>query len=119
MTDKIDNKADIQELILKIKNKREIWQLSPRPKNYKTLSDLGMDEDDIFDKIYENISLSNYSSGPLPDNHISPVKGDIWIFGLVIVGVNCYLKFQDKPTGIIMWISIHEQEHTLDFPYSH
>lgn len=96
-----------------------MWNLSPRPKNYKTLSALNMNEDDIFDKIYTNISLYNYSSGPLSDNHTPPVKGDIWIFGIMINGISCYLKFQDKPTGIIMWISIHEQEHTLAFPYLH
>ncbi len=96
-----------------------MWHLSPRPKNYKTLSPLNMNEDDIFDKIYKNISLHNYSSEPLSDNLIPPVKGNIWIFGLMINDINCYLKFQDKPTGIIMWISIHEQKHPLVFPYLH
>ncbi|WP_125710674.1 hypothetical protein [Companilactobacillus zhongbaensis] len=114
---------DVEKIIDKIKNNRPHWKLSGRRKNHLTITQLGSDTEDIFDEVYQNISVANYSSGPLQDNHIPPVDGDIWIFGLRLYGenpegLNCYLKFQDKPNGLILWISLHEQEYPLDFPYS-
>ncbi|MFT8477493.1 MAG: hypothetical protein ABF682_08815 [Liquorilactobacillus sp.] len=64
-----------------------------------------------------SLTWQNYISGPIADNHQPPVPGNIWIFGLDIDNLSCYLKFQDKPSGTVLWISLHEAEHPLYFPY--
>jgi len=113
----LTNPDDIKNIVKKIKERRNEWKLSPRRKNIQTLSELGLVESLVFDIIYEKISWTNYSSGPESDNHSNPIPGDIWIFGLNISNTNCYLKFQDRPNGIVMWISLHKQERPLNFPF--
>ena len=114
---KMANPNEIKKVIEVIKKKRFFWKLSHRSKNYQTLSILGLGEEAIFNIIYNDLSWRDYSSGPLLDDHIPPIPGNIWIFGLTISNQKCYLKFQDKPSGIIMWISIHKQEYPLYLPY--
>lgn len=112
------NPDDIKEIIKKIKQKRESWKLSPRRKNIQTLAMLGIVENIALDEIYDKITWRDYHSGPSLDNHNPPVPGNIWVFGLTLSGTDCYLKFQDKPSGTIMWISLHEQERPLNLPYN-
>lgn len=112
--------ADIEEIksILKsIRKRRNKWRMSNRSKNIATLRYLGITDEVAFDSIYNQLRYYDYVRGPEPDNHPKPIPGDIWIFGLVISDEECYLKFQDKPSGIVMWISIHKAIRPLSFPY--
>ena len=88
---------DIKNIIVSIQNRREQWRLSTRQKNLLT--------------------WKNYISGPIADNHQPPVPSDVWVFGLDINGLSCYLKFQDRPSGVVIWISLHEAEYPLYFTY--
>jgi len=45
---------------------------------------------------------------------VPPIPGNIWIFGL---NVDLYLKFQDRPEGPVIWISIHQANYPMNFPY--
>lgn len=113
----LTNVDDIKNIIKDIQNRRNQWQLSSRPKNLQTLSELGIDKDIAFDKIYNLLTLEKYVSGPIADDHNPPIPGNIWIFGLDIDNTSCYLKFQDRPNGVVLWISLHEAEYPLHFPY--
>ncbi|WP_225419840.1 hypothetical protein [Levilactobacillus cerevisiae] len=108
----------INSVLKRIKQRRSQWRLSPRRKNLLMLSRLGIKHSLVFDIINQQLTWYNYISGPESDNHEPPFPGDIWVFGIVIQGYECYLKFQDKPNGIVMWISIHLAEHKLIFPYT-
>ncbi|MCH5463433.1 hypothetical protein L3V66_11860 [Secundilactobacillus sp. HBUAS58055] len=109
------NIKDIEKILETIRNRRSQWRLSLRRKNLLGLAALGIDEDIAFDVIYQNLKYQDYVSGPEADN--KGVPGNVWIFGLNISDVLCYLKFQDKPSGIVMWISLHPAEYPLTFPY--
>lgn len=111
------NIDEIKSIVMTVKNRRAHWLLSSRAKNYQTLSKLGLTDQIVFDLILKKLSLGNYISGPLMDNHIPPVAGNVWIFGLILMSTECYLKFQERPSGIIIWISIHEAKYRLIYPY--
>lgn len=111
------NRDDVKKIVSKIRTRRDRWVLSRRPKNIQTLTKLAMTDVEIFNLIYQRISWQDYISGPELDNHTKPIPGDIWIFGLTIEGELCYLKIQDKPSGIVMWISVHIAAYPLHFPY--
>lgn len=89
--------------------------MSPRQKNLLTLAKIGLGQDAVFDEIYQRISIDDYVDGPVADDKGRP--GNIWIFGMTISEVNCYLKFQEKNNNVIFWISIHEAEYPLKFPF--
>lgn len=110
-------REEIEEILRSIRLRRELWVLSPRRKNLQTLSALGMDGETVFGIIYDTLSWRDYSKGPEPDNHVPPIPGNIWVFGLIISGQQCYLKFQDKPERTVMWISIHQAERQVELPY--
>lgn len=110
-------REEIEKILHNIRLRRELWRLSPWRKNLQTLSALGMDDQAVFDIIYNTLSWRDYSKGPESDNHIPPIPGDIWVFGLDISGQQCYLKFQDKPEKTVMWISIHHAEQQVELPY--
>lgn len=107
----------IQEVVGDIRSRRNSWQLSLRPVNLKTLDVLGITQDIAFSLIWRQLTWQDYISGPVADNHVQPIPGDIWVFGLTIEHQPCYLKFQDKPSGIVMWISLHIADYELRFPY--
>lgn len=92
-------------------------EVKSEKKNLLTLASLGLDSTAIFDFIYKSLSWRDYVSGPEKDNHKPPIPGDIWIFGLVIENQLCYLKFQDRPNGLVIWISIHKAEYPIYFLY--
>lgn len=111
------SKNEIEKIIQDIKSRRDSWYFSPRRKNIVTLTELGLDQKEIFEIIIENLSWTDYVQGPEPDDHEPPIPGNIWIFGLNIENNEIYLKFQDRPTGIIVWISIHKAAYRLSYPY--
>ncbi|WP_203652180.1 hypothetical protein [Secundilactobacillus yichangensis] len=109
----------IKSMLESIRQRRRLWKLSRRRKNQQTLSALGIEDDELaFDTIYDHLKYQNYISGPELDNHTPIVPGVIWVFGLNINGEDCYLKFQDKPSGAVIWISLHIAEYPMVFPYS-
>ncbi|WP_267202589.1 hypothetical protein [Limosilactobacillus kribbianus] len=107
----------IQIVVKSIKNRRDKWCLSTRHKNLVTLVKLGVDQETVFDEIYQRLNWRDYISGPESDNHIPAIPGDVWVFGMEVCDRLCYLKFQDRPNGVIMWISLHCAEYSLNFPY--
>lgn len=108
----------IENILRSIRQRRRLWKLSQRRKNQQTLSVLGIDDELALDNIYDNLKYQNYISGPELDNHTPIVPGEIWVFGLNINGEDCYLKFQDKPSRVVIWISLHIAEYPMVFPYS-
>lgn len=109
--------AEIRRLLTKIKAKSNRWQLSPRPKNIELMKTAGASKKDIFERIYHDINWQDYLAGPEADNHVIPIPGDVWVFGMDLFGVPCYLKFQDRPTGVVVWISIHQASYPFQYPY--
>ncbi|AYM01874.1 hypothetical protein D8911_02285 [Levilactobacillus brevis] len=108
---------EVRAIVANIKAKRSNWRVSKRDKNRELVSILAVPQSEILDMIYSDLSWHNYSSGPKADNHTPQLPGDIWIFGLTISGIDCYLKFQDRPSGVVMWISIHPVEYPLNMPF--
>lgn len=76
---------DIKKIIANIRNRRAQWKLSSRHKNLMTLSELGIDQEIAFDVIYNRLRPQNYISGPEPDDHPTPIPGNVWVFGLIIL----------------------------------
>ncbi len=111
----LTNINDIKKIIIDIQKRRNYWKLSTRRKNLLTLTELGITQSIAFDLIYNHIEWRDYVSGPQLDDHAIP--GNIWVFGLTINDHPCYLKFQDRPNGIVMWISFHIADYPLHFPY--
>mgnify|MGYP000984424124 CR=1 FL=1 len=109
--------SSVKNLLETIRGKRDKWQLSHRRKNVLALAGLGVDEEIALDTIYQKLSYRDYSSGPLPDDHRPPIPGEVWIFGFNISDELCYLKFQNRPNGIVIWISLHQAEYPLEFPF--
>ena len=97
--------------------RRDFWTLSGRQKNIQALQKLGLDAQAAFDEIYDNLSWKDYIAGPLKDNHPQPIPGDIWILGLRIENIECYLKFQDHQSKRIILISLHPAEFPLYYPF--
>ncbi|WP_239064542.1 MULTISPECIES: hypothetical protein [Levilactobacillus] len=114
---KICDPKTVHSFLMTIKHRRSQWRLSYRQKNLLTLSQLGLGATPVLDIINRQLTWQDYISGPLADNHQPPIPGAIWIFGLTILKQPCYLKFQDRPDGIVMWISLHIAEFNLKFPY--
>ncbi|WP_334329791.1 hypothetical protein [Companilactobacillus sp. HBUAS59699] len=110
------SREKVNEELQNIFSRRNEWRLSMRPKNLETLSRLAIDEKIAFEILVDNLTWKNYISGPKPDNHMPPSTGDIWIFGININSEECYLKFQDKPNGIVIWISYHIALYPLHYP---
>ena len=113
----MSSSKDEIEIIQDIKSRRDSWLLSRRRKNIVTLTELGLDQEEIFEIIIENLSWTDYVQGPELDDHEPSIPGNIWIFGLNIENNELYLKFQDRPTGIVVWISIHKAAYRLNYPY--
>lgn len=111
------SKDEIEKIIQDIKNRRDSWIFSLRRKNIVTLTEIGLDQEEIFEIIFEKLSWTDYVKGPEPDDHEPPIPGDIWMFGLNIENNEIYLKFQDRPTGIVVWISIHKATYRMIYPY--
>lgn len=64
-----------------------------------------------------NLSIENYSSGPIPDTYDN---GYIWIFGIDIDCVEIYIKvaIKEAPDGKkAVLISFHKAEYPLPHPF--
>ena len=82
-----------------------------------------------YDLNEKNCQISFYSEAQqepqtmelVADNYQIPLvlgrKGDVWLFGLDIENIECYLKFQIKGGNIIFWISTHPAEYSLEYPF--
>jgi len=114
---KMSTPTEIGELLRNIRSRYLNWHLSPRQKNLQTLSALGITSPIALKIIFDTLHWKDYVSGPQLDNHHPPLPGEIWIFGLTISHRQCYLKLQDQPTGIVIWISFHFAQYPLKFPY--
>ncbi len=113
----MNEKNRVKIKVLEIKRRYSYWQVSGRRKNMLTFAKLGFTSSVILEEIYRKLEWKDYISGPEVDNHKPPIQGEVWKFGKTIAGVTCYLKFQDRPDGVIFWISIHEAQFPLDYPF--
>ncbi len=114
---KMGQKNEIKSVITFIRNYRNNWRISKRGKNLASMTTLGIDLDEILNEIYLNINWQDYVSGPEEDNHDPKIPGNIWIFGMKIEDIECYLKFQIKDNNIIFWISVHPAQYELHYPF--
>ncbi|RRK09759.1 hypothetical protein D1831_10915 [Lactiplantibacillus garii] len=105
----------VKAVVALIKAHRNKWRISHRGKNLVAMAALGIDLDQILNEIYCGITWQDYVSGPEADRNGIP--GPIWVFGMVIEEVECYLKFQIKRGNIIFWISTHPAEYPLHYPF--
>ncbi len=113
----VASKLEIEQVLNTIRRFRSNWYLSKRSKNYLTLQRLGIGPQVAFDEIYTRLSWQDYISGPECDRHVPPVPGQVWVFGLTIEDCQCYLKFQLRPNKMVIWISLHQAEYPLKYPY--
>lgn len=113
----MSREEEVKAIVVLIKSNKNNWKISHRAKNYSAAVTLGIDLDEILDKIYQKITWRNFVAGPMADNHHPRIPGDIWLFGMDIENTECYLKFQIKSGNIIFWISTHPAEHPLNYPF--
>jgi len=107
--------AEIRKVVSSIKARRNDWIISERRKNDTLPRMLAIPKSEILDIIFNVLNWRDYSSGPEDDKNKIP--GKIWIFGLTISEIDCYLKFQDRPSGVIVWISVHPAEYPMRLPF--
>jgi len=110
----VATQEEIEAILKSICKRRDSWIFSTRWVNLLTLIELGIDQDEILEIIDQTLDWRDYVEGPEADNHVPPIPGNIWIFGL---NVDLYLKFQDRPEGPVIWISIHQANYPMNFPY--
>lgn len=108
---------EIEAILKSIRQRRDSWIFSTRRVNLMTLAELGIDQDEILEIIDHTLDWKDYVEGPEADNHVPPIPGNVWIFGLSIDETELYLKFQDRPEGPVIWISIHQANYPMNFPY--
>lgn len=111
------HEAEVREVIALIKRERARWQISHRAKNLQAMVELGIDLDQTLEEIYNHITWQDYVSGPEDDNHNPIIPGPVWVFGMELEEIECYLKFQVKSSRIIFWISVHPAKYPLNYPY--
>ncbi len=94
---------------------------SPREKNWKVLTDLGLTLTDQW-KLIQELTVEDYISGPEPDRIR---RGDVWVFGVNLQTVELYIKLQiseytpldtNKLIRQPICISFHAAEYPLCYP---
>lgn len=93
---------------------------SDRTKNEQTMLSLGFSDRHVGEEIL-TLTYKNYHKGP-EDNRSKdgPSKGEIWVFGKEIAGIEIYIKIHIVPTKRdthCVCISFHEAEYSLTYPY--
>jgi len=84
-------------------------------KNREALISLGLTYK-LRDYEIRTLSVENYCSGPTKDDL---AKGDYWVFGKMINGVEVYIKLKiasDKLNENALCISFHAAERPLKYP---
>lgn len=109
--------AEIKAILTQIKLSPNRWRLSPRVKNIALMQKVGVSKAAVFEEIFKTLNWQDYLAGPEADDHVDPIPGDIWLFGRNLFGIPCYLKFQNRPTGVVVWISIHQADYPFKRPY--
>lgn len=76
----------------------------------------------------KELTISNYSEGPIADDQNVPSKGDLWIFGKNIRPENpkrkkleteFYIKVQlGYPNHDVICISFHPSEYKMKYPFN-
>lgn len=105
---------EVATVVSSLKENYSKWVTVPRPENQQTARDLGMSSKAILHYICQHLSPQNYVDGPLKDTSQHGYSGDVWIFGLTIRDIECYLKVQ-RQTDWDCWISIHESKHSIHY----
>ncbi len=90
----------------------EKWLLEPRDKNMACLNALDLAVGDV-PRIIQTLTISDYSSGPLPDDKGRP---DVWWeFGPVYLGRTLYVKIAVSK-GYARICSLHSAQWPMDYP---
>ena len=103
---------DVKDLIY-----RGNLYVKPHHKNRQTLIDLGLNYRQRED-ILLSLALSNYSSGPTPDEYKT---GHYWVFGKHIEKTEIYIKLKivtynyDNEQAVCL--SFHTAEYPLNYPF--
>jgi hypothetical protein len=78
--------------------------------------------------ILKELTISNYSEGPIADDQNVPSKGDLWVFGKNIMPENpkrkkleteFYIKVQlGYPDREVICISFHPSDYEMKYPFN-
>lgn len=92
------------------------YLIRDRVKNRNSLIELGLTERQR-DNVILSLSVEDYCSGPEKDEF---KRGDYWVFGKAIDGVEVYIKLQivsDRHDEHAICLSFHRAEWSLKFPF--
>ncbi len=84
-----------------------------REKNMKTLAELGLLPEDVF-QILTELTPQNYYRGPSTDYDTNEIE-TIWEFGITLEGREIYIKLK-LTSDYVKDISFHFAEKELKFP---
>lgn len=93
------------------------YLIGDRVKNRNSLIELGLTESQR-NTVILSLSVEDYCSGPVKDEY---KRGDYWIFGKAIDGVEVYIKLQivpDRHDEHAICLSFHRAELSLKFPFA-
>jgi hypothetical protein len=88
------------------------------PKNFQALAELGITVKQR-EEILLNLSVDDYSSGPLEDRDY---PGDVWIFGTKIDHIETYIKLKletRRGVDFARCYSFHPAEFKMNYPFRH
>jgi len=111
---------EIQGFLLDVKMAivRKKISLVRRKENLECLAKHGWSIDDILFGI-SALTYRNYISGPEEDDD-PRFNGDIWKFGHIIDGTECYIKIKlvvVKDGELLVCLSFHEPIYEMRYPY--
>ncbi len=97
-------------------------ELIPRPDNRRAMEFFGFTRETVTLELLQ-LTVENYSEGPLPDRDGRP--GDVWIFGYELYGNHMYVKLKignkvlatGEAVGIAICLSWHLAEKPLRLPF--
>lgn len=96
----------------------KIWDIvfmDDRAKNTQTLSLLEISPA-VRKKVINELSLEDYSEGPLPDKQF--LGNDLWVFGKAVKQQEVYIKITlGLVNKNVICISFHVAEYPMNYPF--
>lgn len=112
------NESKVKRFLEDFQTKMKIWDIifmDDRAKNTRTLSLLEISPA-VRKKVIGELSLEDYSQGPLPDKQF--LGDDLWVFGKVVKQQEIYIKITlGLPGKRVICISFHAAEYPMSYPF--
>ncbi|WMX14728.1 hypothetical protein [Aureispira sp. CCB-E] len=108
---------DVEAFLDDFKAKLSVFNIVfyAREKNRETLLELEISPLER-ENIVKNLSVEDYSEGPLGDNNGGP---DLWVFGKLVKGREVYIKVTMGAFNCsTICISFHFAEHPMNYPFN-